>query len=133
MSQSSDTKALRTTMILIVLLVGTWAFVVIRHIAEESGPRRFPKVAYESLPEYFIVASVFLASSFLGVVSAVRLARSSQKLHRLLGCLAAFFFLLFFVFSCSVYWSEYQRYTESPNGQGIASDGAERRSDAMRG
>ena len=93
-----------------LVVMGTWIFVLVEHSIEESQPRKFPSVAYESLPEYFIIAAIFLTASFVGACSAFRVIRSGE---RLVGGLLLFIFSVFFLTSCLTYWSDYRKHTRT--------------------
>ena len=93
------------------LIAGVWAYMFVQHIIEESGARKFPAVAYTSIWEYAVVAVVFLVAPFLGACSGFRLVRSRQRPAVLIGWLMLAGFSLFFLMSCLIYWSDYDRYT----------------------
>jgi len=95
------------------LVLAVWGYVLVQHIIEESEPRKFPAVAYANLWEYSVVAVVFLVAPFVGACSAWRLVCSRDRSAVLIGWLMLVAFSLFFMMSCLIYWSDYQRYLAS--------------------
>ena len=110
-SQKSWRKSLFVGGSMGVLVFGVWGYMLVQHIIEESGPRKFPAVAYTSIWEYAVVALVFLVAPFIGACSGFRLVRSRQHPAVLVGWLMLVAFVLFFLISCMIYWSDYERYT----------------------
>lgn len=92
------------------LVLAVWVYVLVQHIINESGSRKFPAVLYTSIPEYAIVAVVFLVAPFIGACGGLRLIRSREHRAILIGWLMLIGFSLFFLMSCLIYWSDYHRY-----------------------
>jgi len=93
------------------LVLGVWAYMLVQHIIGESSPRTFPAVAHASIWEYAAVAVVFLVAPFIGACSGFRLVRSRERPVVLIGWIMLVAFSLFFLMSCMIYWSDYERYT----------------------
>jgi Ca2+/Na+ antiporter len=92
------------------LVIGTWGLVMVQHFIEESGPRNFLAVASVNIPQYFIIAAIFLAAPFIGLCSAIRVLRRRDRSMSRFGWAFAICFGSFLLFSCLVYCAEYQRY-----------------------
>ena len=79
------------------LVLAVWVYVLVQSIIDESSPRKFPAVLYTSIPDYAIVAIVFLVAPFIGACSGLRLTRSREHLAILIGWLMLIGFSLFFL------------------------------------
>ena len=97
-----------------ILVVVAWGYLLVQHMIQESGPRQFPAVAHESLLECLVIAVAFLVVPFVGACRALRLVRSGERSIVLVGWFMLVTFSLLFLFSCLVYWSDYQRYASTP-------------------
>jgi hypothetical protein len=96
------------------LVLAVWVYMFVQHMVEEAGGRNFPVVAYKSIWEYGIVATVFLVAPFIGACSGLRLVRSGERPGVVIGWLMLAAFSLFFFMSCVIYWSDYHRYASTP-------------------